>query len=857
MKAHLKVTALVLAVLMAVSLFAGCNKDKDSDNGNLPAYIYNAEYNKLDIDAEDYYINYTTASSDAVYMLINVKDGETEVSYSYSDDSGNIYTNSYMQPVYVSRLFKVDTDGKNGKMLPDFDYVDVESDYNDKSSDTNSYSNINAMFVTNEGLPGMVYSISVTTFELPDDFDPETQNRWDFNSTNTMTYYYQTFDPETGKGSEPKVIAKVVDGDGVGAEYFAIDGDGNNYVGNWNGLSVYNPDFSEVLFTVSDDRTNINSLTSMSNGKVLACMWDENGMVYKPFDLAKGEFGDAMSLPSNSYNIFAGAGDYLLFNRSESGITGVKDGGIFEETVNWIDSDINSNEIYAIIPLENGDFICTTDSYEDDGTHTTELIKLVKKPYDPNAIRKVITMACIGMDYDVKNQVMEFNKNNTQYRIRMVDYSQYNSDNSIEAGITKLNTEIIAGHIPDIFCISSDMPIAQYAGKGVLEDLTPYMEKDFGKDAFVEDFFKTLRNEKGELFEIYGSFNIVTAVGLENVVGDGSSWTFADMKAAMEQLPEGATVLNTYYNRERAVQNFLYDSTSQFVDWETGKCSFDSEEFIDLLNFVKTFKTSKEIEAANSGERDYDEEYTKLNSGKQLLMEETISDFNNYRGNTYYVLNGAPSFVGYPGSGSSFTAGYRSGYAVSAKSQYKDIAWDFVKNILSEEYQNDNIYNGLPTNKAAFEKALTEAMTPEYIDPSEEAADGDYGIAYSTAVNDKISTGALEEPAEEVNDYTRYSDYNKGSTNEQGWKENPKTYDWYWDYQTKEEWQVPIFAMTEAEEQELRSLMSSITTFKRDDTSLRDIIDEETQAFFSGQKSAEDTAKMMQSRATIYVNEQK
>ena len=36
-----------------------------------------------------------------------------------------------------------------------------------------------------------------------------------------------------------------------------------------------------------------------------------------------------------------------------------------------------------------------------------------------------------------------------------------------------------------------------------------------------------------------------------------------------------------------------------------------------------------------------------------------------------------------------------------------------------------------------------------------------------------------------------------------------------------------------------------------------DIIQEEAQAYFSGQKSALDTATIIQSRVTIYVNEQK
>ena len=345
------------------------------------------------------------------------------------------------------------------------------------------------------------------------------------------------------------------------------------------------------------------------------------------------------------------------------------------------------------------------------------------------------------------------------------------------------------------------------------------------------------------------SFAISTAVGLEKVVGDGSSWTFNDMKAAMEKLRDGATVLNDYYNRENAVQNFLYNGTSRFVDWETGECTFDSAEFVDLLNFVKSFKTQEEIDALRGGDHSgYEEEYTRLNSGKQLLMEVTISDFDYFRANTFYTLDGTPSFVGYPGAGSEFSAAWGVCYAISSKSEYKDAAWSFVKEILTEDYQNDNIYNGLPTNKAVFEKLLAESKTPEYIDPSEESVDGDYG---------KISTGAEEEPAESVDDIIRYSDFNKGSVNEQGRKEIAKTFKGCYDSKTGKEWQIPVFAMTDAEEQDLRALMSGITAFARTDISLRDIIDEETQAFFSGQKSAEETARMIQSRATIYVNEQK
>ena len=161
-----------------------------------------------------------------------------------------------------------------------------------------------------------------------------------------------------------------------------------------------------------------------------------------------------------------------------------------------------------------------------------------------------------------------------------------------------------------------------------------------------------------------------------------------------------------------------------------------------------------------------------------------------------------------------------------------------------------------------FEALITEAKTPTYIDPAEsgDPAEGDKPVEESVARENVNTSNAAEaeEPAEAVDEGTRYSEYNKGSVNEKGWKENPKTYTWISDPDSKEGgWSVPVFAMTDAEEQALRNLMKNITAFERSDTSLQSIVDEEMQAFFNGQKTAEEAAKMIQSRATIYVNEQK
>lgn len=45
--------------------------------------------------------------------------------------------------------------------------------------------------------------------------------------------------------------------------------------------------------------------------------------------------------------------------------------------------------------------------------------------------------------------------------------------------MTKLNTEILSGNVPDIF-VTTDLPIAQYAAKGLLRDLYEFIDADKG-----------------------------------------------------------------------------------------------------------------------------------------------------------------------------------------------------------------------------------------------------------------------------------------------------------------------------------------------------------------------------------------
>ncbi len=43
--------------------------------------------------------------------------------------------------------------------------------------------------------------------------------------------------------------------------------------------------------------------------------------------------------------------------------------------------------------------------------------------------------------------------------------------------------------------------------------------------------------QDGKLYEVFGSFYIMTVVGASRIVGDSTSWTLSDLQSALTQIP--------------------------------------------------------------------------------------------------------------------------------------------------------------------------------------------------------------------------------------------------------------------------------------------------------------------------------
>ncbi len=812
MKNHNRILAFLLALVFILAAFSGCKKQEEEKG---PEFVYVPTYQPFECPDVDYIEN-VTMSADKLYLYGEGVTGKE----TYTDpETGE----SWESDVYGYSLFSANLDGSDIKKIDYSCNTYVEED------DLISSNWINRIFATRSGNLLIFRESSTTKFDLPENFDPMTDEKWNYDTTDESGIWVDVLSPEG------ELLNSLLIHSNNGEDYFYVnnvveDNDGNLYVNGYNQLRVYDKDLN-LLYDIKNEDQGFNDIIACYNGDIATTAWNEDytSLHYQILDKASHTFKDGAVVANTNMNSnFVGNEEYDFFFQTTTGLYGTHLAtGESEPILNWIDSDIDSDTVRGVRILDENTVLCLTMTYKDEGS-SSDIVTLTKTDASTLPEEKVLTMACLYTDYNVKRDVLAFNKSNNGYRIRIADYSEYNEGGDWNAGITKLNVEITSGNVPDFFLLGGDIPVDRYAAKGILADLTPYLEKDLGKDGLVEPFFNALRSEDGKLYEFYSSFTLESAIALKSKVGDVDSWTVADVLEAYHQLPDGANIFDKYTNKVSILYSCVLRNLDRFVNWETGECRFDSQEFIDLLKFTEYFP--KEIDwddpelyidemPAPDGE-----ETDSLITGQQLMRNLYLYNLSSFRGDTFYRYGDDVAFVGYPtyeGNGAVFNfSGV--GFAMSEACTEKDAVWSFIGKYMSADYQNEDNYS-IPTNKEAFDKRLEAERTPLF--PKE---DEEYWI-----------------PEDMV--YT----YSEGATNADGEKEIPKNYLWINGHD------VPVYAMTDAEYDVFMDLLNNTTSFARYDTSIAAIIQEETEAFFLGQKSAEDTAKMIQSRAKLYVNEQK
>lgn len=742
-----KTLCLIMALAMVFGLLSACGGGDGKTDTETPEYTYVPTYTELGSDIG--YVYNTVVSGGLIYVAGEVEGEEIVEEYPSYDENGNPILDEEGNPVMEEytytrtepAMFTVNIDGTDFKRMESYTAPEFPEE-----AEGGSFWINNLCSVPNGGVAvveNVYYSIPVygedggdtaaedtpvatgaplaaTSSDISVDAPAPDTSGQPMDYQYVEKYNLRVFDASGAQTFCAELSSLIESEDYFYVSAFAVAGTGEAVLmANGNAIYVLNADGSlKGSIDTSDLSNGISNFVTLGNGSVAALVYGEDYAAFdlRPVDTAAMQLGEATaSLPTDAYSARPSGGGYdFCYNKGESFYGYKLADGSEEKLVTWINCDVNSNNVTSPYITEEGNIVCLSSEYSNTGDGaTTYFITLTKTPYDQVPQKTTLTLACVYLGYDIKNQILDFNRKSSDYRIEVRDYSEFNTEDDYSAGYTKLITEIGSGAVPDIM-LTDGLPIETFGAKGLLADLWPFIDADEelgGRAGVVEPVFNAL-SQDGKLYEISSNFYITTIAGPASIVGTEPGWTYEEMYAALDQMPEGCELFSLGTTRSDVFSSICMLNLSRFVDWTTGECSFDSDDFISLMEFANRFPETFDWEHHEWTNEDSDA--YRIKEGRQLLVTLSLSDPYSYN---YYseMFNGDMALKGFPdvpGSGAVFNMN-GTGLAIASTCKNQDAAWSFVRTLLTREYQENYTY-GFCTNRELCEENIQSMVGESY-----------------------------------------------------------------------------------------------------------------------------------------------
>jgi ABC-type glycerol-3-phosphate transport system substrate-binding protein len=483
--------------------------------------------------------------------------------------------------------------------------------------------------------------------------------------------------------------------------------------------------------------------------------------------------------------------DYYSFNRT--GLFGYKTDKFIEEKIaDLATSTLSIVDIQKLIPLSEARFAVIA---SDAVIRSKGLYILNKAERGDSKI--ILTIGMMFEQANIREMTDAFNRENPDYFVNLKIYGDDSGVLSADSPwITALNNDIIAEDVLDGLFIGYGISFSNYANKDAFIDIYKLIDDDpeLTRKDFVKPFLSVLESGKS-LYRIAPHFYLQTLVAKTSLVGKKPGLSFSELKKIADE--NNMLLLSNYFSRIRFFDTNGLFRVSNFVDENKGTCSFDTPEFIELLNYAKSLPETSDISA-----RDIDSNTFKNNIA--LVDYAWISDFRDIQ--EIEKEFGEPvTFIGFPNEtgGSGIVAEPTETISIMASSSHPDGVWEYIKYHL--KYKSPATLNLGNAPIGSFPLLLSEF--------------------------DESAAKALEEPYTiimETGEKLYYSEIGRTAKFPQNTADdNKKTID----------------------------LIDNIDSNFSSDPIISNIIIEEVWDFYSGQNTAENTARLIQDRVSTYLAE--
>ncbi len=792
-----------LLVLATLVTFVSCSKKEKKNNEPQKVkleHVYLSE--KIALPEEDY-ISSIIFSGDKSYVFATTEMTDAETGEYYS----------------LERIMLAENDFKNFT-----EFYSFKSEYTyDEETGENTYSNLNGCYPDNQG--GIWVAVS-SGFSRPTD---STFSEWESGNDIEFIHYSSDGIYTETVNLRDLLTALPIEGD---FEYVYV----SHMTQGKNGNKYYavNDNYGKAYILATDSGNNYLSHAALNetmglydkfsvleNGNLRAAVYDwsqsDGEAKVIEYNVASGEMKTIVSRDSNDSMIVAGDGTVYVNDRYVVSKVDVETGDLIP-MLDWINSDVNSDNISNIF-FSGHDIY----SFEWNSNWTERFLLHMTPANDGDVVEKyVMTLAASDISSNLKQMVIDYNRKTQDYKIQVKAYGWQ------DEGMERFDQDLLSGKIPDIVFVE-DLNFDKYAKKNFFADLGAMLDTDMeiSRSDFLENVLSAMETS-GKLYRMPVSFSLRSIIGKTAIVGESGKWTWDDFLSLQQGYPNSKMIGEI--DQASMFDSMLPVIIEDFIDYDSGKVNFTDGTFAKFLEFIKTLP--KEIDwdtyYADIDWEEYDKRYA---NDEELLMTIYLSGFMN----DYYsvTLFGEPvSLKGYPTPSQSGEAiDVSAQFAIGEKSVYKKQAWDFMKMLLTEDYQTEYTWQ-FPVLKSVFDKKQQEAIDEVNNTQSNGVdidGDGIIDDEYSLTPNE-LEKDVLVESSDIMLPVA------------------PPESGWDGDSLSQKEFKLKFI-------DDVSRSATTVNKLVRSNDPAIEIIKTEAAAYLDGQKSLEETCRIIESRVSMYLGE--
>jgi len=414
--------------------------------------------------------------------------------------------------------------------------------------------------------------------------------------------------------------------------------------------------------------------------------------------------------------------------------------------------------------------------------------------------RKVITMAALNGSRVLDQAISAFQIANPDYKIELKVYNTqvqgFRRGGQSDSGQFDVSSLVQA--------LNTDLMSGKGADIIVLDDLPYYKYVDKG---LLIDMGQLMTNKQFDTSQYFSNIFDACKIG-GKLYGIPMSFSYSVLTGKASEMPDAASPtladfvakakalpqgITPFANQDalRIFYSYLQFSYADLVDTQNHKANFDTPEFIQVM---KDFKDL--IGENTSTDNNQDFQAAQLSGS----VAYNIASMSNPMGLTMQraILGDDLKYTNVPtmsGNGAgSFTASLMLG--INASSSNQDAAWEFIKTMLGSDIQGSGRLSGYPVLKSATDTIIANMKSGTTL--------GANGRRMVLRVGDK---------------------------------------------------EVEIKPLTDADYKAITDTLPTLNSLQAIDPNIQQVLNEELPTFFTGQKTAEEVASLIQNRVNTILNE--